>query len=100
MNSRTISVPLIRWFLKRGFCTDNIWWQVALTKVNEHKSATLKKQNDELGYMFLPTEVEQRECVSLCVPMCVFVYVCVCVDEKENKIDRGKRDTVCQKEEA
>ena len=34
--------------------------QVALTKVNENKSAALKKQNDELGYMFLPTEVAKK----------------------------------------
>ena len=31
--------------------------KVALTKSNEEKAASLKKQNDELGYMFLPTQV-------------------------------------------
>ena len=31
--------------------------KIALTKSNEEKSAVLKKQNDELGYMFLPTQV-------------------------------------------
>ena len=31
--------------------------KIALTKSNEDKAAVLKKQNDELGYMFLPTQV-------------------------------------------
>ena len=31
--------------------------KVALTKSNEEKASSLKKQNDELGYMFLPTQV-------------------------------------------
>merc|ERR550532_3760399 len=31
--------------------------KIALTKANEDKAAALKKQNDELGYMFLPTQV-------------------------------------------
>ena len=31
--------------------------KIALTKSNEDKAASLKKQNDELGYMFLPTQV-------------------------------------------
>ena len=29
-----------------------------MTKSNMDKTANLKKQNDELGYMFLPTEVK------------------------------------------
>lgn len=32
--------------------------KIALTKSNEDKAGTLKKQNDELGYMFVPTQVE------------------------------------------
>ena len=32
-------------------------FQVAITNSNIDKSTSLKKQNDELGYMFLPTEV-------------------------------------------
>ena len=31
--------------------------KIALTKSNEDKAGALKKQNDELGYMFLPTQV-------------------------------------------
>merc|ERR550539_1848077 len=31
--------------------------KITLTKSNEDKAAVLKKQNDELGYMFLPTQV-------------------------------------------
>ena len=31
--------------------------KVALTKSNNDKAGTLKKQNDELGYMFVPTQV-------------------------------------------
>ena len=31
--------------------------KIALTKTNVEKAASLKKQNDELGYMFLPTQV-------------------------------------------
>lgn len=31
--------------------------KIALTKSNEDKAASLKKQNDELGFMFLPTQV-------------------------------------------
>ncbi len=31
--------------------------KIALTKSNEDKAAALKKHNDELGYMFLPTQV-------------------------------------------
>ena len=32
-------------------------FQVAITNSNIDKSTSLKKQNDELGYMFLPREV-------------------------------------------
>ena len=31
--------------------------KVALTKANTDKAGMLKKQNDELGYMFVPTQV-------------------------------------------
>ena len=31
--------------------------KIALTKSNNDKAGTLKKQNDELGYMFVPTQV-------------------------------------------
>ena len=31
--------------------------KIALTKSNEDKAATLKKQNDELGYLYVPTQV-------------------------------------------
>ena len=31
--------------------------KIAMTKSNEDKAASLKKQNDELGFMFLPTQV-------------------------------------------
>ena len=31
--------------------------KIAATKSNEDKTSVLKKQNDELGYMFLPTQV-------------------------------------------
>ena len=32
--------------------------KVALTKSNNDKAGVLKKQNDELGYMFVPTQVK------------------------------------------
>ena len=31
--------------------------KIALTKSNEDKAAKLKKENEELGYMFVPTQV-------------------------------------------
>ena len=32
--------------------------KIALTKSNEDKAATMKKQNDELGYLYVPTQVD------------------------------------------
>merc|ERR1719158_2706492 len=31
--------------------------KIALTKSNEDKAAGLKKQNDELGYLYVPTQI-------------------------------------------
>ena len=33
-------------------------YQVALAESNNNKAASEKKRNDELGYMFLPTQVK------------------------------------------
>jgi hypothetical protein len=39
---------------------------VAITKSNQEKMAALKKQNDELGYRFLPTQVKHN-ILNICI---------------------------------
>jgi len=55
--SRDIMLANAQQDMEAGLAKMQLNKKIALTKSNEDKAASLKKQNDELGYMFLPTQV-------------------------------------------
>ncbi len=55
--SRDIMLANAQQDMEAGLQKMQVNKKIALTKSNEDKAASLKKQNDELGYMFLPTQV-------------------------------------------
>ena len=55
--SRDIMLANAQQDMEEGLKKMQLNKKIALTKSNEDKAAALKKQNDELGYMFLPTQV-------------------------------------------
>merc|ERR1719334_2217784 len=55
--SRDIMLANAQTEMKAGLAKMQLAKKVALTKSNNDKASNLKKQNDDLGYMFLPTQV-------------------------------------------
>ena len=56
--SRDIMLANAQTEMEAGLAKMQLAKKVALTKSNNDKASNLKKQNDDLGYMFLPTQVE------------------------------------------
>ena len=55
--SRDIMLANAQQDMEAGLAKMQLAKKVALTKSNNDRAASFKKQNDELGYMFLPTTV-------------------------------------------
>merc|ERR1719367_1388615 len=55
--SRDIMLANAQQDMEAGLAKMQLNKKIAATKNNEDKCSALKKQNDELGYMFLPTQV-------------------------------------------
>jgi len=55
--SRDIMLANAQQDMEVGLAKMQLNKKIALTKTNEEKAATMKKRNDDLGYMFLPTQV-------------------------------------------
>ena len=59
--SRDIMLANAQTDMEAGLAKMQLAKKVALTKSNNDRAASFKKQNDELGYMFLPNKVRQKQ---------------------------------------
>ena len=59
--SRDIMLANAQTDMEAGLAKMQLAKKVALTKSNNDRAASFKKQNDELGYMFLPNTVRQKQ---------------------------------------